>query len=188
MEEIERFEIRLAGSGGQGMILAGIILSEAVAIYDGRNAIQTQSYGPEARGGASRSEVVISDGIIHYPKVIQSDVLLALSQEACDKYFYSLKPEGLLILDSGNVERVPSSRAICVPITETAKIATGRTITTNMVALGLIAGLTKIVSRNALEKAVLDRAPQGTEDLNLNALAAGWKLAEEIEKTERLLD
>lgn len=174
---IERFEVRLAGAGGQGMILAGVILAEAVAIYDDKNAIQTQSYGPEARGGASRSEVVISDGEIHYPKVILADVLLSLSQKACDKYFYNLKPDGLLILDSDAVERVPSSRAVCVPITSLAKDATGKAITANVVGLGLVGGLTGVVSRSALEEAVAARAPRGTEGMNLKALAAGWELA-----------
>jgi 2-oxoglutarate ferredoxin oxidoreductase subunit gamma len=176
----DRFEIRLAGAGGQGMILAGLILAEAAAIYDGKNAIQTQSYGPEARGGASGSEVVISAGTIHYPKVMAPDVLLALSQEACDKFFYSLKSEGLLIVDSDSVERVPSSRAIALPITEMAQQATGRAITANILALGLIGGLTGIVSREALEKAVSAHVPKGTIELNLQAVAAGWEKAEEL--------
>ena len=120
-EKIDRFEVRLAGAGGQGLILAGLILAEAVAIYDGRNAVQTQSYGPEARGGASKSEVIISDGRIDYPKVMSADVLLAMSQEACDEYFFGLDPDGLLIVDSELVERVPSSRAVEVPITHIAQ-------------------------------------------------------------------
>ena len=178
----DRFEIRLAGFGGQGMILAGLILAEAAAIYDGKNAIQTQSYGPEARGGASGSEVVISDGPIHYPKVMSADVLLALSQEACDKYFYSLKSDGLLIVDSESVERVPSSRAVVLPITDLAEEATGRAITANILALGLIGGLTGIVSREALEKAVSAHVPKGMVDLNLQAVAAGWEKAEELRR------
>jgi 2-oxoglutarate ferredoxin oxidoreductase subunit gamma len=176
----DRFEIRLAGAGGQGMILAGLILAEAAAIYDGKNAIQTQSYGPEARGGASGSEVVISEGRIHYPKVMSPDVLLAMSQEACDKFFYSLKSDGLLIVDSGFVERVPTSRAIVLPITEIAREATGRAITANIVALGLIGGLTGVISRGALEKAVSARVPKGTIELNLQAVAAGWERAEAL--------
>jgi 2-oxoglutarate ferredoxin oxidoreductase subunit gamma len=176
----DRFEIRLAGAGGQGMILAGLILAEAAAIYDGKNAIQTQSYGPEARGGASGSEVVIREGKIYYPRVMAADVLLALSQEACDKFFYSMKADGLLIVDSGFVERVPSSRAIALPITEMAQEATGRAITANIVALGLIGGLTGIVSREALEKAVSARVPKGTIELNMQAVAAGWEKAKKV--------
>jgi 2-oxoglutarate ferredoxin oxidoreductase subunit gamma len=181
-EKIDRFEVRLAGAGGQGLILAGLILADAVAIYDDRNAVQTQSYGPEARGGASKSEVVISDGEINFPKVMSADVLLALSQEACDKYFYGLKPEGLLVVDSDLVERVPSSRAVEVPITGIAQEATGRAITANSVGLGLVGGLTTIVSRQALERAVEARVPKGTAEMNLKALAAGWEKALEIKK------
>jgi 2-oxoglutarate ferredoxin oxidoreductase subunit gamma len=179
-ETIDRYEIRLAGSGGQGLILAGLILAEAVAIYDGRNAIQTQSYGPEARGGASKSEVIISDGRIDYPKVMSADVLLALSQEASDKYFYGLKSDGLLIVDSDLIERVPSSRAVEVPITRLAQEVTGRAITANIVGLGLVGGLTGVVSREALEKAVAARVPKGTAEANLQAVAAGWEKALEV--------
>jgi 2-oxoglutarate ferredoxin oxidoreductase subunit gamma len=177
----DRFEIRLAGAGGQGMILAGLILAEAAAIYDGKNAIQTQSYGPEARGGASGSEVVISEGSIYYPKVMAPDVLLAMSQEACDKFFYSMKSDGLLIVDSGFVERVPTSRAIVLPITEIARETTGRVITANIVALGLIGGLTGIITREGLEKAVAAHVPKGTTELNLRAVAVGWEKAKTLQ-------
>jgi 2-oxoglutarate ferredoxin oxidoreductase subunit gamma len=170
---IDRYEIRLAGTGGQGMVLAGLILAEAVALYDDRNAIQTQSYGPEARGGYSKSEVIISDGPIHYPKVIIADLLVAMSQEACDKYYYDLKRDGLLILDSSHVERSPTSRAVSIPISQIAIDATGREITAAMVALGLICGLTRIVSEEALEKAIRIRAPKGTQDMNIVAMRAG---------------
>lgn len=178
----DRFEVRLAGSGGQGLILAGVILAEAVAIYDGRNAIQTQSYGPEARGGASKSEVIVSDGRIDYPKVMLADALLALSQEACDTYFHGLKPKGLLVVDSDLVERAPTSQAVGVPVTRMAIEVTGKPITANIVGLGLIGGLTGVVSRQALEKAVAERAPKGTAEMNLKALAAGWEKALEIKE------
>ncbi len=121
----ERYEVRLAGEGGQGLILAGLILAEAAVIYDHKNACQTQSYGPEARGGASKSEVVIDNEPIDYPKVISADALLAMSQEACDKYYHDLKREGLLIVDSVNVQRVPTNRAYSAPITKIAEEATG---------------------------------------------------------------
>ena len=173
-----RTEIRLAGEGGQGMILAGIVLAEAAAIYDGKNAIQTQSYGPEARGGASKAEVIISEGEIDYPKVISADALVVMSQEACDKYAAALKKSGLLIVDEEKVGRVPTSRAVQVPITRLALEATGKTITANVVALGVLVGLTQIVSRQAIEKAVAARAPQGTQDMNRAALAAGFAAAE----------
>ena len=176
----ERYEIRLAGEGGQGLILAGLILAEAAAVYDGKNAVQTQSYGPEARGGASKAEVVISDGVIDYPKVIAADLLLCMSQEACSKYVYDLKRNSILIVDSVHVDRVPTSRAYMIPITRIAEEATGRRITANIVALGIIVGLTGIVSRKAIEAAVRARAPKGTEAINLKALQAGLDEAERI--------
>ena len=103
------------------MILAGVILAEAAVVYDGLNAVQTQSYGPEARGGASRSEVVIAKGEIEYPKVMVPDVLLCMSQEACDKFYSRVKEDGCIIVDSSNVSRVPSHRAIAVPISQIAE-------------------------------------------------------------------
>jgi len=103
----QRYEIRLSGAGGQGLILAGKILAEAAAIYENKNATQSQSYGPEARGGASRSEVIISDGDIDFPKASALDLLLCLTQEACDKYVGDLKTDGLLIVDSRFVKDIP---------------------------------------------------------------------------------
>lgn len=174
---IDRTEIRLAGEGGQGMILAGIILAEAAAIYDGKQAVQTQSYGPEARGGASKAEVIISQQEIDFPEVISADVLVVLSQEACDKYASNLKKDGLLIVDEERVGRVPLTSAIKAPILKLAAETTGRSITANVLALGLLVGLTGVVSREGLEKAALARSPQGTEDLNRAALEAGFALA-----------
>jgi len=177
-----RKEIRLAGEGGQGMILAGIILAEAAAIYDNKNATQTQSYGPEARGGASKAEVVIDQGEIDHPEVILADVLVAMSQEACDKYAGNLKKDGILIVDQERVGRVPSSRAIKVPITRLAQESSGKSITANVVALGVLVGLTGIVSRQAIIQAVAARAPKGTEEMNRAALSAGFAAADLVSK------
>lgn len=176
----DRFEVRLAGEGGQGMILAGVILAEAAAVYDGLNVVQTQSYGPEARGGASRSEVVLSHGDIDYPKVLSSDLLLCMSQESCDKFYSQIKEDGCIVVDSTAVRRVPSHRAISVPISDLAEEATGRRITASIVALGVICGLSGVVSRPALEQAVAARVPHGTEELNLKALAAGFDEADRL--------
>jgi 2-oxoglutarate ferredoxin oxidoreductase subunit gamma len=176
----DRFEVRLAGEGGQGMILAGVILAEAAAIYDELNAVQTQSYGPEARGGASRSEVVIARGVVDYPKVMAADLLLCMSQEACDKFYEQVKEEGLILVDSASVSRIPSHRAVAVPISRIAEEVTGRRITASIVALGLIGGLTGVVKRQALERAVGERVPSGTEEINLKALAAGYAEAERL--------
>lgn len=178
--DTKRMEIRLAGEGGQGMILAGVILAEAAAIYDGQNAVQTQSYGPEARGGASKAEVVISQEEIDYPEVIRADVLVALSQEACDRYASDLKKDGLLIVDKDMVGRIPQTNAVRIQVTAIAEQVTGRAITANVVALGLLVGLTGVVSRAAIEKAVAARAPKGTESMNLAALNAGFDEAQKI--------
>jgi 2-oxoglutarate ferredoxin oxidoreductase subunit gamma len=176
----DRYEVRLAGEGGQGMILAGVILAEAAAVHDGLNAVQTQSYGPEARGGASRSEVILARGEIDFPKVMVADLLLCMSQIACDKFYPQVKDEGLIVVDLSNVSRLPSHRAIAVPISQIAEEVTGRRITASMVALGLVCGLTGVVTREALEKAVSERVPAGFEELNLKALAAGFEEAERL--------
>ena len=178
----KRYEIRLSGSGGQGLIMAGIILAEAAGVHDGKFVCQTQSYGPEARGGASKAEVVIAQGEIDHPEVICADALVAMSQEACDKYGGNLKKDGYLIVDEEKVGRVPSSRAIKVPITRLAQESSGKTITANVVALGVLVGLTEVVSRAAIEKAVSARAPKGTEAMNKAALEAGFTAADLIAK------
>ncbi len=178
----QKTEIRLSGSGGQGLILAGIILAEAAAIYDGMNAVQTQSYGPEARGGASKSEVIISTSEILYPKTTRLDFLLALNQESCDKYARDLKEEGLLIVDNSAVEHVPPVQSVRLPLIKTAREKVGRLMTTNIVSLGALVGLSHIVSPKSLEKAVLSRVPKGTEQLNLKALELGFQLAEEVKE------
>lgn len=175
-----RTEIRLAGEGGQGMILAGIILAEAAAIYDGKQVVQSQSYGPEARGGASRAEVIISDDPIDFPEVLQADILIALSQEACDKYIGDLKEDSLLVVDADNVKDVPREDAVRLPITSTSLETTGRAITANTVALGILTALTGIVSEGAISKAVAARAPKGTQEINLKALEAGFSLARDL--------
>jgi 2-oxoglutarate ferredoxin oxidoreductase subunit gamma len=176
----KRTEIRLAGEGGQGMILAGIILAEAAAIYDGKQATQTQSYGPEARGGASRSEVVISDVEIDHPEVLSADVVVALSQAAYKKFAGTVHAGGLLIVDEDRVQTSEDFSGVKFPVARIAHETTGKAITANTVALGLLVGLTDVVSRDALEKAVLARAPKGTEEINRKALQAGFAAAEQV--------
>jgi 2-oxoglutarate ferredoxin oxidoreductase subunit gamma len=170
----DRLEIRLAGSGGQGLILAGVILAEAAGLHEGKFVAQTQSYGPEARGGASKSEVVISDADIDYPKAIKPDILLCLNQTACDLYIFDTKPEGTLLVDSSLVHNLPTSRAVALPFTKIAR-ELGQEMMANVVALGALAALTGIVSLESLEAALLGRVPKGTEELNKKALAAGVK-------------
>ena len=172
-----RYEVRLAGSGGQGLILAGIILAEAAGIYDGKFVCQTQSYGPEARGGASKAEVVISDAEIDYPKAISPDVLLAMNQKSLDAFISDLKPGGLLLVDADLVKEAPASRVLALPFTRIAR-ELGRAMAANIVALGALAQLTGAVSLASLTAAVLARVPKGTEDLNRRALTAGVAAAQ----------
>jgi len=167
-------EFRLSGSGGQGLILAGIILAEA-AIGDGKEAVQSQSYGPEARGGSSKSEVIISDKTIYYPKVEKPDFLLAMTQEALAKYSVDLNQDSILVVDSTFVKEVPEQfkKVYSIPITQMAKEELGRDLFANIIALGIVAKLTKAVSLKALEQAVLARVPKGTEKMNKQALELG---------------
>ena len=172
--QLAHWEFRLAGSGGQGLITAGIILAEA-AVASGLNAVQTQSYGPESRGGASRAEVIISSGEIDYPKVIRPDVLLVMTQQGADRYLPGLKDSGLLVADEDLVKDIPpaSFRVVRAPIVRLAREEVGREIVANIVALGVLVSLTEVVPVDILEEAVLKRVPRGTEDLNRRALRAG---------------
>ncbi|KPJ64939.1 2-oxoglutarate ferredoxin oxidoreductase subunit gamma [candidate division WOR-1 bacterium DG_54_3] len=177
IETDDRFEIRLSGSGGQGMVFAGMILAEAIGINDGKNVVQTQSYGPEARGGTSRSDVVVSSKDIYYPKPIKLDLLLCLTQESCDTYHQALKEDGLLIVDSDLVSQLPACEVHAFSFTQLARGRIGTPMVANVIALGTIAGLTKIVSKRGLSEAVQRRAPKGTEEKNLKALEMGFELA-----------
>ncbi len=181
-----RREIRIAGFGGQGIVLAGIVIGKAASLYDGLYAVQTQSYGPEARGGASRSEVVISDKEIDYPKVQSPDIFVAMSHEALITYIDDLKRGGTLIVDPDLVEeeeikpfvnenRIKYFRA---PATRTAEEKIGLTIVANMVMIGAFTKATGIISTGAAEKAIEDSVPPGTEEKNLAAFDAGRKIVE----------
>ena len=177
-----RYEVRLSGEGGQGLVLAGKVLAEAAAIYDDMNATQSQSYGPEARGGASRSEVIISDDDIDYPKAVNIDLLLALTQESVDRYSSDLKAGGILLVDDEAVTRVPEGeyRLYRVPIIKIARDDVGRALVANIVALGVITEIAEVVSHEAVENAILARVPKGTEELNLSAFKAGVAAAKAL--------
>ena len=177
-----RFELRLSGAGGHGLLLAGKVIAEAAVIYDGRTATQAQSYGPEARGGISRSDVVISDGDIDFPVANRLDFLLAMTQESVDAYIADVKSGGTVLVDGALVESIPKGdyRVVRAPIMETARDRVGRPITANLVAVGLIAGLTNVVTVPALESAVRARVPRGTEDANLTAFHAGLELSKQL--------
>jgi 2-oxoglutarate ferredoxin oxidoreductase subunit gamma len=156
----KRIEVRFSGQGGQGMILAGIILAEAASIYSDYNAVQSQSYGPEARGGASRADVIISSGDILYPKTTALDYLVALTQESCDNYARHMKDSGLLLADIDAVKHIPPVGHASLPLVATARDAVGKLLTLNIVTLGALIGLSEIIPLSALEKAVRKRFPR----------------------------
>jgi 2-oxoglutarate ferredoxin oxidoreductase subunit gamma len=173
-------QIRFGGAGGQGLITAGVILAEA-AMLDGRNVVQTQTYGPEARLGSSKAEVIISDGVIAYPEVTVPDVLMCLSAEAAKKYAPKIHPNTLVILDSTNIgaDVKCGGRVVRLPITETA-IGVGTKVVSNTVALGVMNTLAKVVSREALAKAISARVPGKFRELNERAMTAGEELAQSV--------
>ena len=177
-----RYEIRLSGSGGQGLILMGIILAEAIGIYDGKYVAQTQSYGPEARGGSSKSEVVVSDEEIDYPKAMKLDLLLAMNQKSCDEFYPDLKPDGLLIVDSTFVTQLPTPKVFQIPFTRMARETFKKEVVANIIALGALSQLSPIVTPKAIESAVLARVPRGTEKLNRDALRAGMNAAKQAKR------
>lgn len=176
----DRFEVRLSGSGGQGMILASVILSEAIGASDERNVVQSQSYGPEARGGASKADVVISENEIFYPKAMALDLLLAMTQESLDAYYGHLKQGGLLIVDTTLVTDIPTKDYYGLPFTRLAREEAGHIMVANVIALSAIAELTGIVSREKLTQAVLKRAPKRAEDKNLKAIEIGFAEAAKL--------
>lgn len=176
-------QVQLSGSGGQGIILAGIILA-AASIGDGFHVIQTQSYGPEARGGASVAEVIIGSEPIDYPHVEKADILLALTEQACNKYLPKISEKALVILDAQLVETVPKTRAtvLKLSIVQTARNEIGKEVVANIVALGALNSAAGLVSWPSLEQAVMERVPAEFFELNKKALAAGRVLVPERHK------
>lgn len=174
---MQNIKMRLTGSGGQGLILAGIIMAEA-AILDGKNAIQTQSYGPEARGGASKAEVIISGSSIDFPKVEIPNILLCLTQLAITKYAHDLEGDGFLIIDESLEidEKEVNCKMVKAPILKTAHDELKNPIVANIIAIGLLAQITGAISKESLLECILSRVPKGTEELNTRALEKGIEL------------
>ena len=181
-----RQEVRIGGFGGQGGIMTGIVIGKAASLFDGKNAVQTQSYGPEARGGASKTEVVISDEPIDYPKVQAPDIFIAMSQTALMKYKDDLKEEGILIIDPDLVNEDDIADFVAdkkiklfrAPATRTATDVIGLRVVANILMMGGIVKATGVVSVEAAKEAILDSVPKGTEDKNIQAFEAGYGLIE----------
>ncbi len=180
----DRFEVRLSGSGGQGMIFGAVVLGEAVGLNEGKKVVQSQSYGPEARGGASKADLVVSDSEIFYPKAMKLDLLLAMTQESLDKYYGDLKEGGILIIDTSLCTEFPTDNYFGMDFTRLARQEVGHIMVANVIALGAIAALTDIVTLEHLTEAVLARAPQGTEDKNRKALQIGFDEATKMKESK----
>lgn len=171
--------IVFSGSGGQGVITAAIVLAEAAVIYEDLNAVQTQSYGPEARGGATRADVVISEEPIRYPKVIHPHILVCLTQEAYDKFSGIIRPGGLLLTDSHYVkqERKIDARQVELNMHEAVMENIGRPIVFNICMLGALTGLTGLVQPESVMKVLEKKIPADFIDMNKTALKTGLQLA-----------
>ena len=179
-------ELRLAGSGGQGVILATVILAEA-AILSGKHTAQSQAYGPEARGGSCKAETLISDGPIGFTKVQNPTFLMALTQKSFDQYGPEVDEDCLVMIDSTLTppEGLKAKRVVSLPILETARNKVGRLQTANIVAVRAINSLVGITDDETITKAVLMQVPKGTEELNMKALLEGKKLAQECGKENK---
>jgi 2-oxoglutarate ferredoxin oxidoreductase subunit gamma len=180
-----RLEIRFAGFGGQGIIKSGIITAAAACIHSGKNAVQTQSYGPESRGGACKSEVVISEEEIDFPKVVEPDILVAMSQHAYNEYVDDVKSGGTIILDPDMIPREKTLKNVKVFRVPATKIAEdlGRRIVANIVILGAFVAITKALDDNALKESVKANVPKGTEELNLTAFQEGYDYGKNLLKS-----
>ena len=173
-----RYEIRLAGSGGQGIILAGIILAES-AILDGRYVAQSQNYGPEARGGTSVSEVVLSDKEIDYPQALELDLLVALTQGACDQNLADVKEGGLVVVDPDLVRRVLWGKLARLSFWQIAQRA-GEERAINMAALGAVAAFCPLISRRSLARVIAKRLPSSKVEVNLLAFDEALRVARDL--------
>jgi len=177
---MSREEIRIAGFGGQGIVMAGSILGKAASIFDGKYAVLTQSYGPESRGGSCRAEVVISESPVDYPYVVNPQVQIILSQEAYLEYGNSGTKEVLIVVDGDlvNIDTSNNQVPLRIPASRMAQDL-GRPVVANIIVLGFLAAISEVVSTEALKKAVLDSIPSGTESLNMKAFGLGYEYGTE---------
>jgi len=177
---MDRTEIRITGYGGQGVVLLGYIIGRACAVNSGLHATMIQSFGPEARGSACSATLAVSRDEVLYPYIQHPDVLIAMSSEGYDRFHGELKPDGFLIYEKDLVQPVlkEGQPAFAVPSTRIAE-SLGRSLVQNIVMLGFVSAVTKIVPRDAMREAVKASVPAGTEELNLKAFDAGWNCYEE---------
>ena len=173
----KRIEVRISGLGGQGVVLAGEILGRA-AVYEGKHAVQTQSYGAEARGSAAKSEVIISESKIGFPKVRKCDVLVTMSQSAVERHLKDLKEKGVLIVDEDMVKHIPKTKAkvFRIPATKTAAKLLKSRLYANVIMLGALTKITGIVKEDAVERAITNSVPETAREANISGFREGLKL------------
>jgi 2-oxoglutarate ferredoxin oxidoreductase subunit gamma len=179
---MKRTEIKIAGFGGQGIILAGYIIGKAAAVFDGKEAVQTQSYGPEARGSACSANVVIDGKQIDYPLVSNVEILVLMSQEAYNIYRKLLVENGTLVIDEDLVhlsKEDEKHNVFKIPATRMAEDI-GKRIVANIVMLGFFTATTKLIGHEAMKKAVLSSIPKGTEELNTKAFEQGYQYGQKL--------
>ncbi len=178
----DKREVRLAGFGGQGIVLSGHILGKAVTLFEKKNAVFTQSYGPEARGGSCSADVLIDTEAIYFPKVGSPDVLVIMSQGAWTTYGANIKPGGTLIIDEDLVSIDPEPTGVNFYKAPATRIAEdmGRRIVANIVMLGTVAALGEVVSYESMREAVLSSIPKGTEELNISAFDQGYEYGKKL--------
>ncbi len=178
---MKKTEIRICGLGGQGVVLAGQILGRA-AVHHGKNVVQTQSYGAEARGSAAKSEIIVSDSKIGFPMVRKCDILVAMNQEAVEKNLKDLKEDGTLIVDSSVAKNIPETRAktFKIPATETAEKEIGEKLYANIIMLGAVTKITRIVDEESMTEAIEETFPEKTLEKNMKAYNEGTRLATSI--------
>jgi 2-oxoglutarate ferredoxin oxidoreductase subunit gamma len=176
-----RKEIRISGFGGQGVVLSGIILGKAFSLYEGLEAVMTQAYGPEARGGASSANIVVADRPIDYPFVQEADILVALSQEAYTRFRPEAKPDAIVIIDNELVTPQENDVTKNIPATKLAE-ELGRRIVANVVMLGFLTAVTGLVTREAMESSIEASVRPKTLELNLKAFEAGFQVAHQKEQ------
>ena len=177
---MERSRIVFSGSGGQGVITAAIILAKAAAIFEGKNAIQSQSYGAAARGGATRTDIVIADSEINFPKVIQPNILVSLTQESYNKFSPIIRPGGLLLVDSKYVtigKKVDAKHKV-LPMFDTVLKEIGKPIVFNICMLGALIGITKLIKPESILKVLETTIPKDFMEMNKKALEIGMKMGE----------
>lgn len=181
---MSRTEVKVGGFGGQGIILSGYIIGKAASIHDKKNATLTQAYGPEARGGACSTNVIVSDDVVDYPKLMKADVLVAMSQEAYTKFLPLLVEDGTLLVeddlvDLGSADPPAGVTVYAIPATKMAD-ELGKRIVANIIMLGFFAATTDVVSFDAMKESIANSVPPGTQELNLKAFTMGYDYGQKL--------